>query len=118
MTEPSVRPPRVMLRALGIALRAGLAAAAGVAIFDVLVTIARANQPVGFFAAVRALEAALGLYAAAGVTLALAGGVVAGAIAATLPVGETARRWLDGVRRDPEKDRAHAAGVLAAAGAL
>jgi arylsulfatase A-like enzyme len=111
-------PSRPISGALGVALRATLAGALGAAILDVVVTTARAGSPVGPLAFVRALAAAIGLYSAAGLLVGIAAGVIAGGLCATIPVGATSKRWLQQVMRDPMRDRAHAAGILAGAAAL
>src|SRR4051794_36554056 len=103
---------------LKVALRATLAGAFAIAIFDLVLTCVRATQPVPAFAFVRALQASIGLYAVAGLVIGVLAGRGAGGLPAPLPVAATVRDWVRVVRRDPERDRAHAAGVLAAAACL
>jgi arylsulfatase A-like enzyme len=105
-------------RALAVAFRSALAAACFTASFDLIATVARANQPVPRAAWWHAVAAAVGLYGAAAVVLALAVGVVAGGVIATFSVRTSLRGWIASVRSDADRDRAHAAGVLAAAAAL
>ena len=109
--------PRPFLSALAITLRSTLAGAVAIALIDVLLTVLRANQPVPLTAAIRALQAALGFYGVAGLLLGFGAGLVAGGVAATLPLGDSLARWRV-TRSDEARDRAQAAGVLAAAGAL
>jgi arylsulfatase A-like enzyme len=106
--------PRPFGRAVAVALRSTLAGAVGIALTDIIVTCVRATQPVPAAAFGRALEAALGFYAAAAVFLGLGAGLVAGGLAATFP-GARVGSWWSGLRRDPERDHAQAAGLLAAA---
>jgi arylsulfatase A-like enzyme len=110
--------PRPFWSALAVSLRSTLAGALVTALLDLVITTSRASQPVSGFALVRALEAAVGFYAAAGLFFGIAAGLVAGGMAATFPVGETLRRWRNGLRNDDGRDRAQAAGVLAGAAAL
>jgi len=104
-------------RALRVALRAGLLAAFGTGLLDLIVSVVRSSSPVGAGALLRALVAEVGLYAAAGLGFALAAGLVGGGILATLPEGAI-RRWLGSVRRDAALDRAQAAGLAAAAASV
>jgi arylsulfatase A-like enzyme len=110
--------PHPFRRALGIALRSTLFGALVAALCDLVMSTARADEPVGAFAWIRALQAEIGLYGALGFWLGLGAGIVAGGLSATLPVGERLRGWRDGLRADDARDRDHAAGLLAAAGAL
>jgi arylsulfatase A-like enzyme len=112
---PSRPPP--FRNAFAIALRSTFAGAIAAATLDVILTVLRANQPVPLSAALRALQAALGFYFVAGGLLGLGVGIVAGGIASTLPLADTLDRWRT-TRADDSRDRAQAAGVLAAAGAL
>src|SRR5690242_12695971 len=84
---------RPFARALGIALRSTLAASVLIAIVDLALSASRATEPVPFFAWVRALEAAIGLYGALGLFVGLGAGIVAGGVVATLPLGASLRGW-------------------------
>jgi arylsulfatase A-like enzyme len=110
MADPS--PPR----ALGIALRSAVAAGFGIALLDLAITAHRATQPIPLFAWVRALEAAIALYGVAAIGVGLVEGVIAWGIAETLFPLATLRAWLRELRApDDTRDRAHAAGLVAAA---
>jgi arylsulfatase A-like enzyme len=96
---------------------AALAAAATTALADVVVTWARAAEPVGAGAFFSSLVAALALYGALAAFIAVAQAVVAGGIVATFDVA-AAWRDLVAVKNDAERDRNAAAALLAAAAAL
>jgi arylsulfatase A-like enzyme len=111
-------PTRPFRAAFVLAFASALAAAIATAALDLVLTWARAHEPVGAAPLVSAGVAAFGLYGAAAAALAFGEAIVAGGLWATFDVGAATRRFFDGVRRDPERDRASAAGILAAAMAL
>jgi arylsulfatase A-like enzyme len=102
----------------GIALRSTLAASLLAALADLTLSAIRASQPIGGFAWVRALQAAVGLYGSAGLVLGVIAGVCAQSMSSTAPVGETLRGFIAKVRQDRDYDHRHAAGWVAVAGAL
>ena len=111
-------PPRPFRAAFGLAFGSALVAAAGTALVDVVVTWARAGEPVGGRSLASAALAAFGFYGAAAAALAVAVALVAGGMWATFDVTATARARLADVRRDDARDRALAAGIVALAMAL
>ncbi|HEX4460464.1 MAG TPA: hypothetical protein VIA18_20945, partial [Polyangia bacterium] len=110
--------PRPFRAAFVLAFAAAGCAAVATAAVDVLVTCVRASSAVGGGALVSVLVAALGLYGFAAAIFAFGAAIVGGGMWATFDVPAATRRWLDGVRRDDDYDRAHAGGLIAAAAAL
>ncbi|MDB4968125.1 MAG: hypothetical protein JWN44_3814 [Myxococcales bacterium] len=104
--------------AFALAFASALLAAAATAALDLIVTWARAHEPVGAGPLVSAGIAAFGLYGVFAAVIAVGEAIIAGGLFATFDVPAALRRWLDGVRSDPERDRASAAGILAVALAL
>jgi arylsulfatase A-like enzyme len=111
-------PSRPFRAALALAYASALASAITAALADELLTWLRAGEPVGAGALVEATLAALGLYGALAAMVALGEGIAGGGLVATIDVAAVLRRWLDAVRRDEDRDRAQAAGIVATAGAL
>ena len=111
-------PSRPFRAAFAVAYAAALAAAVTTALLDVLITWARAGEPVGAGALLSSALAALGLYGALAALLALGEAIVAGGILATVDVAGRGREFLAGVRHDADRDRAAAAALLAAAAAV
>jgi arylsulfatase A-like enzyme len=109
---------RPFARALAACVTSALAAAVAIGLLDVALTVARAAEPVGALALARSLGAAVGLYGAAALPIAIAEALVAGGVLATLSPVETLRRWLAAVRGDAARDHAQAGGVVAGALAL
>jgi arylsulfatase A-like enzyme len=104
--------------AFALSFASALLAAAATAALDLIVTAARASEPVGAGALVSSALAAFGLYGAFAAFVAVGEAIVAGGLFATLDVPGALRGWYDGVRADGERDRASAAGILAVAMAL
>ncbi len=98
------------------AIRLALAAALLLGIIDVLRAALDASTPVGLFAAVRAMEAAVGLYGAAALLFGPLLGIIVWGIGATVTLD--VRGLVSAVRRDRERDRKLAAAVVATAIAL
>jgi arylsulfatase A-like enzyme len=104
--------------AFALAFGSALAAAFVTAALDLVVTAARAGEPVGAAAFISAAVAALGLYGAAAAFFAVGEAIIAGGLWATFDVGPALRRFIDSSRRDDAYDRSVAAGIVAAALAL
>jgi arylsulfatase A-like enzyme len=97
-------------------VRLALAAALLLALIDVITAALGTSTPVGFFALVRSLEAALGLYGALALVIAPAEGLMVWGIASTVALD--VRAWIRLSRGDRERDRTLAAAVVATALAL
>jgi arylsulfatase A-like enzyme len=110
--------PRPFRAAFALAFASAAPAAIFTALIDLIVTAARSGEPVGVAAFASAGLAALGLYGALGAFFALGEAVVVGGLSATLELGPSLRRFVDGARRDDAYDRSAAAGIAAAALAL
>src|SRR4051812_38517856 len=96
--------------AFALAFASALAASLVTAAVDLVVTAARAGEPIGAAAFLGSGVAALGLYGAAAAFFAFAEALVAGGLWATFDVGAGVRRFVDGSRRDDAWDRSAAAG--------
>jgi arylsulfatase A-like enzyme len=94
-------------------VRLALVAAVVSAVVDVLWAALGASTPVGWFAGVRTLEAAVGLYGVAALIVGPLLGVVVWAIAVTVPLD--VRGWVRLSRQDRERDHTLAAAVVATA---
>src|SRR5439155_25421067 len=83
--------------AFALAFASALLAAVATAAIDLLVTWARAHEPVDAAAFLSSAIAALGLYGAFAAFVAVAEAIVAGGLFATFDVPAALRGWLDGV---------------------
>src|SRR5262249_2849785 len=110
--------PRPFRAAFARAFASAAPAAFATALVDLVVTAARASEPVGAAAFVWAAIAAFGLYGALAAVTATGGAIVGGGLWGTFDVGAGLRRFVDGARRDAEYDRSAAAGIAATAMAL
>jgi len=110
---PPTSPLSVFAAVVACTLAGGLAAA----LADLGLSVMRAKLPVSGFAWVRAAEALIGLYGAAALFAGVGAGILFAGVAATFPPG-TLRALLGRIRREEPLDRAVAAGLLAAGGAL
>ncbi|MGZ3407443.1 MAG: hypothetical protein ACXVAN_13435, partial [Polyangia bacterium] len=110
--------PRPFRAAFALAFASAAPAAVLTALVDLGVTAVRSGEPIGVGAFASAGLAALGLYGALAALLALGEAIVGGGLSATLAIGPSLRRFVDGARRDASYDRGAAAGIAAVALAL
>src|SRR5258708_10415743 len=118
MLSQRLMPPRPFRAAFALAFASAAPAAVVTALLDLIVTAARSGEPIGAGAFVWAAIAALGLYGAFGAFIAAGEAIVGGGLSATLDLGPSLRRFVDGARPHAAYDRGAAAGIAVLALAL